>query len=96
MTSDLREAIMDDIFGHDHVNLTILYCFRDNSVIMPIWPLTQTTMEGFSLKGLLLSYDGSYISKMDVEGMIGVKNSFSKRKWKDIVSINSISRIKRC
>jgi hypothetical protein len=32
-------------------------------------------MEGFSLKELLLSYDDSYILKMDVEGMIIVKEN---------------------
>jgi hypothetical protein len=30
-------------------------------------------MEGFSLKELLLSYDESYVPKVDVKGMIGVK-----------------------
>jgi hypothetical protein len=29
-------------------------------------------MEGFSLKELLLSYDESYVPKVDVEGMISV------------------------
>ncbi len=37
------------------------------------WSLTQTTMEGFSLKDILFSYDENYVSKVDVEGMIGVK-----------------------
>jgi hypothetical protein len=32
-------------------------------------------MEGFSLKELLLSYDGSYVFEVDVEGMIGVKKN---------------------
>jgi len=35
--------------------------------------VAQTTMEGFSLKELLLSYNESYIPEMDVEGMISVK-----------------------
>jgi hypothetical protein len=30
-------------------------------------------MEGFSLKEVLFSYDENYVSKVDVEGMIGVK-----------------------
>jgi hypothetical protein len=55
-------------------------------------------MEGFSLKKLLLSYDENYVPKVDVEGMIGVnikKNSLSKRKQKEIVFINFVSRIKK-
>jgi hypothetical protein len=32
-------------------------------------------MEGFFLKDLLLSYDESYIPKVDVEGVIGVKKN---------------------
>ncbi len=31
MTSDLKEAILDDILGHDHVNLSILYCLGNIS-----------------------------------------------------------------
>ncbi len=37
------------------------------------WLLAQTTMEGFSLKELLLSYDESYVLEVDIEGMINVK-----------------------
>jgi len=38
------------------------------------------------LKELLLSYDESYITHIDIEGMIGVKEkkNFSKKKWKEI------------
>jgi hypothetical protein len=36
MASDPREAILDNILGDDHVGLTVLYCFRDISVIMTI------------------------------------------------------------
>ncbi len=45
------------------------------SLVMTIWKwlLVQTTMEGFSLKELLLSYDESYILEVDIEGMINVK-----------------------
>ncbi len=54
-------------------------------------------MEGFLLKELLLSYDESYVLKMDVEGVINVKEkkSFSKRKWKEIVFVNFFLRIKK-
>jgi hypothetical protein len=53
-------------------------------------------MEAFSLKELLFSYDERYIPKVDVEGMIGVKKKIiSKIKQKEIVSINSVSRIKK-
>jgi len=54
-------------------------------------------MDKFSLKELLFSYDESYVPKVDVEGMIGVnkKNSFNKRKQKEIVSLNSISEIEK-
>jgi hypothetical protein len=46
----------------------------------------------------LLSYDESYVLELDVEGMIGLKKKkygFSKRKWKEIMSINSISKIEK-
>ncbi len=39
------------------------------------WLLAQTTMEGFLLKELLLSYNESYIPKVDIEGMINVKKT---------------------
>jgi len=74
-TSNLRETIMDDILGHDHVDLTMPYCLGNILVVMTIWkwPLAQTTMEGFSLKELLLSYNESYVLEGDVERMISVK-----------------------
>jgi hypothetical protein len=37
MASDPREAILDDILGHDHVNLTILYYLGNILAIMTIW-----------------------------------------------------------
>ncbi len=37
MTFDLKEAILDDILGHDHVGLTILYCLWNISTVMVIW-----------------------------------------------------------
>jgi hypothetical protein len=45
------------------------------SLVMTIWKwlLAQTTIEGFLLKELLLSYDESYVPKVDIEGMINVK-----------------------
>ncbi len=97
---DMREAILDNILGHDHVDLTIFYCPKDILVVLTIWkwPLVQTIMKGFSLKELLLSYDESYVLEVDVEGMIGLKKKkygFSKRKWKQIVSVNSISKIEK-
>jgi hypothetical protein len=52
-------------------------------------------MEEFSLKKLLLSYNENYVLEIDVEGMIGLKKKkygFNKRKWKEIMSINSIQR----
>ncbi len=42
-------------------------------MIIGKWLLTHTTMEGFSLKELLFSYDENYALKVDVEGIIGVK-----------------------
>jgi hypothetical protein len=55
-------------------------------------------MEGFSLKKILFSYYENYIPEVDVEGMINVKKniySFNKRKQKEIVSLNFISRIEK-
>jgi hypothetical protein len=72
MAFDAREAIMDDILGHDHVRLTIFYCPRDISVVMAIWKwmLAQITMEGFSLNKFLLSYNENYVLEVDVEGRL--------------------------
>jgi hypothetical protein len=72
MAFDAREAILDDILGHNHVRLTIFYCPRDISAIMTIWKwmLAQTIMEGFSLKELLLSYNENYVLEVDVEGRL--------------------------
>ncbi len=87
MVFDMKEAILDNILGHDHVGLTILYCLRDILAVLTIWKwsLAQTIMEGFLLKELLLSYDESYVLEVDVEGMIGLKKKkygLSKRKMK--------------
>jgi hypothetical protein len=75
-TFDPKEAIMDDILENDHVNLTIFYYIGDISAVMTIWKwlVAQTTMEGLLQKELLLSCDESYIPKVDVKGMISVKN----------------------
>ncbi len=35
-TFNLKDTILDDIFGHDHVSLTIIYCLGDISAIMTI------------------------------------------------------------
>jgi hypothetical protein len=87
MASDPREAILDNILGHDHVGLTILYCPRNISPVMTIWKwiLVQITMVGFWLKEILFSYDESYVPEVDVEGMISVKKNtynFSLKKLK--------------
>jgi hypothetical protein len=37
MASDPRETILDDIFGHDHVDLTIFYYLGNIFTIMTIW-----------------------------------------------------------
>jgi len=37
MASDLREVILDNILGDDHVSLTIFYYLGDISTIMTIW-----------------------------------------------------------
>ncbi len=98
MAFDLREVILDNILKDDHVNLTIFYCLGDISTIMTIWKwsLVQITMEGFSLKELLLSYNESYIPKVDVEGMISLKKiKISKRIRKEIMSLNFVSRIEK-
>jgi hypothetical protein len=55
-------------------------------------------MERFVLKELLLSYNESYVPKMDVEGMISVKKyiySFNKRKQNEIMSLNFVLRIEK-
>jgi hypothetical protein len=55
-------------------------------------------MEGFLLKEFVFSYDESYIHEVDVEGMFGVTKKnyrFNKRKWKEIMFVNSVSKIKK-
>jgi hypothetical protein len=55
-------------------------------------------METLSMKELLLSYDESYILKVDVKRMIGMKkkeHNFNKKKQKEIMSINFVLRIKK-
>jgi len=75
MASNLREVILENILGDDHVGLTILYCPRNISMVITIWKwsLVQTTVEGFSLKELLLSYNESYEPEVDVKRMISVR-----------------------
>jgi hypothetical protein len=85
MIFDIREAILDNIFRHDHVDLTILYCLKVILAVLTIWkwPLVRIIMEGFLLKEFLLSYNESYVLEVDVEGMIGLKKKkygLSKRK----------------
>ncbi len=100
MVFDMKEAILDNILGHDHVDLTILYCLRNILAVLTIWKwsLAQTIMKGFLLKELLLSYNESYVLEVDVEGFIGLKKKkygLSKKKWKDIMSINFVSKIEK-
>jgi hypothetical protein len=33
----MKEAILDDILGHDHVSLTILYYLGNILAVMTIW-----------------------------------------------------------
>jgi len=48
------------------------------------------------LKEILLSYNESYIPKVDVKRMISVKKiKINKRKRKEIVSLNFVSRIEK-
>ncbi len=53
--SNPRKAIMDDILGQDHVDLTIYYYTRNISMVMTIWKwsLAYTIVEGFLLKRIL-------------------------------------------
>jgi hypothetical protein len=37
MVFDPREAILDNILGHDHVDLTIFYYLKNISTVMTIW-----------------------------------------------------------
>jgi hypothetical protein len=37
MVFNLKEAILDNIFGHDHVDLIIFYCLRDILMVLTIW-----------------------------------------------------------
>jgi hypothetical protein len=37
MVFDRKEIILDEILGHDHVSLTILYYLGDILVVMTIW-----------------------------------------------------------
>jgi hypothetical protein len=82
---DLREAMLDDDLGKDHVGILILYCLDDILTVMSIWRwlLSQTIIYGHSLKALLKSYYDNHIFDVDVEGAISVKKkqyTFHKKK----------------
>jgi hypothetical protein len=82
---DLREAVLDNQFGEDHVGVSILYCPNNISVVMTIWKwlLAQTIVDGYSLRQLLVSYNESKIPIVDEKGEIGVRKkqyTFQKRK----------------
>ncbi len=83
---DLREAMLGDDLGEDHVRLFILYCLDDISAIMNIWRwplLTQTILHGHSWWTFLKSYDDNPISDVDAKGIISVKKkTFHKKKKK--------------
>jgi hypothetical protein len=65
---DPKESILGNILQDDHIGLTIIYYPKNISTLMIIWKwlLVQITMEGFSLKELLFSYDDCYVPKVDV------------------------------
>ncbi len=52
ITSNPKEAVLDNQLGEDHVGLNILYCPNNVLVIMIIWkwPLSQTILDGFILR----------------------------------------------
>jgi hypothetical protein len=49
---DLKEVVLDNQLGEDHVRMSILYCLNNVSAIMIIWKwlLAQTVLDGYSLK----------------------------------------------
>jgi hypothetical protein len=82
---DLKEAILDNQLGEDHVKMSILYFLNNVSTVMTIWkwPLAQTIVDGYSLRQLLVSCDESKIPTIDEEGEIGVRKkqyNFQKKK----------------
>ncbi len=72
---DPREAIFDNQFGEDHVEVSILYCSNNILVVMTIWKwsLAQTIVDGYSFRQLLISYNETSIPIVDEEGEIGVR-----------------------
>ncbi len=82
---DPREVVLDNKLGEDHVEMSILYCPNNISVVMTIWkwPLAQTIVDGYSLRQIFVSYDECNIPTIDEEGEIGVRKKqhiFQKRK----------------
>jgi hypothetical protein len=66
------------------MGLNILDCLNNVSTIMTIWKwsLVQTTFNGYPLRQLFISYDGSHTPIVDEEGTIGVRKkqySFKKK-----------------
>jgi hypothetical protein len=72
---DLKEAVLNNQLGEDHVKMGILYCINNVSSIMTIWKwsLAQTIVDGYSSRQILVSYDESKIPTIDEEGEIGVR-----------------------
>lgn len=54
---DPRGAILDNKLGEDHLGVSILYCPNNVLKVMTTWkwPLTQTIMDGYSLRQFLVS-----------------------------------------
>jgi len=49
---DLKEVVLDNQLGEDHVRTSILYCLNNVLAIMTIWKwlLAQTIVDGYSLR----------------------------------------------
>jgi len=71
---DLKEVVLDNQLGEDHVKVNILYYPNNISIVMKIWrwSLAQTIVDGYSLKQLLVFYDENNIPTIDEEAEIGV------------------------
>jgi hypothetical protein len=57
------------------LGLNILHCPSNVVVVMTIWKwsLSQTNLDGYSLKQFLIPYNENHILVVDEEGEIGVR-----------------------
>ncbi len=72
---DLKEVVLNNQLGKDHVRVNIFYYANNISMVITIWkwPLAQTIVDRYSLRQLFVSYNECNIATIDEEGKIIVR-----------------------